>query len=410
MGRPAKNRGPILAGEPEPEPIPENTKNRLFERIYYDAKNPGAFGGIDALYRSAKREEPNTTLAQAASFLKSQDSYTLHKPIRRNFARRRTIVTTIDEQWQGDLADMSDVSQQNDGYRYILVIVDCFSKYAWALPQKTKDAKATTVIMEKILMQEAAPRKPQRLQTDKGKEFCNSTFTGMLKRHNIHHFTTQNEEIKAAMVERLIRTLKSLLYRYFTHTHKERYIEVLPDILTRYNASFHRTIGMAPNEVGKQHVPFIYDRVYGKDTTAFIANHNKNAGVERTSASNEMVGPASTVRLSHPHKSWSKGYEPSWTRELYKITATSEAPAAGGPSRIYKVSDLEGEPIIGSFYKHEIQPVEVPQEKDLTQKLHEIEKILRRRGKGANAKVYVKWKGLHRKFNKWIPANSIVNQ
>ena len=293
---------------------------------------------------------------------------------------------------------MSDVKTSNDGYRYILVVLDCFSKYAWVRPQRTKDAKATTETMRAILS-EAHPRKPQKLQTDKGKEFCNSTFMGMLRTKGIHFFTTNNEEIKAAMVERLNRTLKARIYRYFTFTKSERYLDVLPTIVASYNKSYHRTIGMAPSDVSRANTADIFDRVYGNDISRSI---------QKDKAAPKSISPDTTIRITRPVKAFTKGYEPRWTDELFKVAnVVGKPPApAKGPENLYKVSDLQGEPITGSFYRHEIQPVESQQ----AGKQFVIEKIIRRCGTGAKAEVLVKWKGLHRKYNEWIPSNSITTQ
>jgi hypothetical protein len=324
------------------------------------------------------------------------------------------MVSVIDEQWQADLADMSDVRAQNDGYRYLLVVIDCFSKYAWALPQRTKDAKATAVTFEAILAQ-AEPRQPINLQTDKGKEFCNGVFKGMLERHKIHHFTTHNEEIKAAIVERLNRTLKARLYRYFTHAHSERYLEVLPAILTSYNGAYHRSIGMAPKEVTQANEPVVYNNLYGSRPP--YHTNTVVGGDAKILKPRPIVPSEATVRMAHPHKAFSTGYEPTWTQELFKVAGShSQAdaplykPKQGSrqrpPHHLYNLVDMAGEDIKGSFYPQEIQPVDSVQ----AGKQYEIQKIIRRRGKGANQEVLVKWKGLHRKYNEWILASSIQDQ
>ena len=60
--------------------------------------------------------------------------YILHKPARRHYKRNRVIVGGIDELWQMDLADMQAHAAENDGYRYLLVCIDVFSKYVWYVP------------------------------------------------------------------------------------------------------------------------------------------------------------------------------------------------------------------------------------------------------------------------------------
>ena len=87
---------------------------------------------------------------QIRDWLIKQDAYTLHKPVRRNFKRNRVLVDGIDEQWQLDLADMQSMKKFNDGYRYLLVCVDVFSKYAWVVPLKTKTGPDLVQMMPEI--------------------------------------------------------------------------------------------------------------------------------------------------------------------------------------------------------------------------------------------------------------------
>ena len=105
------------------------TVHEYLESVYYNPKRSGSFGGVENLYRDVKQKG-------TFKLLMGQDTYTLHKPARRSFKGNRVIVGGIDEQWQMDLADMQSLKQYNDGYRYLLVCIDVFSKYAWIVPIK----------------------------------------------------------------------------------------------------------------------------------------------------------------------------------------------------------------------------------------------------------------------------------
>ncbi|KAK9730804.1 Integrase core domain [Popillia japonica] len=94
----------------------------------------------------------------------------LHKPARRNFRRRRVIIKGLDDLWQADLADFKLYSRENRRYKYILVVIDAFSKFLWTQPLKTKSAMEVKDAMDKILKE---GRHPKNLQTDAGKEFYN---------------------------------------------------------------------------------------------------------------------------------------------------------------------------------------------------------------------------------------------
>ena len=97
------------------------------------------------------------TRKQILEWLMVQDAFTLHKPVRRNFKRNCVLVSGIDEQWQLDLADMQSLKEYNDGYRYLLVCIDVFSKYAWVLPLKTKTG---LVLVEAFKMILSSGREP----------------------------------------------------------------------------------------------------------------------------------------------------------------------------------------------------------------------------------------------------------
>jgi len=151
----------------------------------------------------------------------------------------------IDEQWAADLIEVINISKYNQGYRYLLTVVDVFSKYAWVQPLKSKTGKTVTEAMSKILK---GGRAPVNLQTDDGKEFYNKTFQALMKQKGIHHFSTRGDT-KASVVEQFNRTLKERLYRYFTVKNTLTFVPVLQDLVRGYNRSYHRSIKRAPDQV-----------------------------------------------------------------------------------------------------------------------------------------------------------------
>ena len=208
-------------------------------QLYYNPKRSGSFGGVERLYRDVKKEgKYDISRAQLKKWLMKQDTYTLHKQARRHYKRNRVIVGGIDELWQMDLADMQSHAKENDGYRYLLVCIDVFSKYVWVIPLKTKTGPASVTAFKEIL---ESGRKPQKIQTDEGTEFFNKHFKDLMKTEEIQLYNTYNET-KASVVERVIRTLKTRMWRYFTAKRTRRYIDVLQDLVDSYNKSKHRSI------------------------------------------------------------------------------------------------------------------------------------------------------------------------
>src|SRR5258708_22715978 len=142
--------------------------SEILKKIYYDPHNPAGYGGAVRLAAAAK-----LPLTQVREWLKSQSSYTLHKPARRQgYKTRKYLTSGIDHQWQADLVDMQVEAAHNEGYKYILVVIDIFSRYAWAEPVKSKSPKDVKPAFERIFAQ---GRKPFKIQTDQGVEFESAT-------------------------------------------------------------------------------------------------------------------------------------------------------------------------------------------------------------------------------------------
>jgi transposase InsO family protein len=165
----------------------------------------------------------------------------LHKQVTRKFQRRKVYVNDVNEVWGADLTDLQFWREQNFGYKYILTVIDVLSKYAWAVPLKDKTAGAVTKAFEKLF----AEAVPQKIWTDQGSEFYNSTLKALLKKHNIDIYSTFGEH-KSAVVERFNRTMKAQMYKIFTKNNNRNWVDYLPKMMSEYNNTVHRTIKMTP--------------------------------------------------------------------------------------------------------------------------------------------------------------------
>ena len=297
-------------------------------------------------------------------------------------SHNRTIVYGIDDQWQADLVDMQEWRRENHGYAHLLTCIDVFSKYAWVRPLISKSAEAVRDAFEDIFAESDA-RIPCRLQTDKGKEFLNRPVQNLFKDYGIEHFTTENEMTKASVVERFNRTLKARMWRYFTENGNHQFIDALQLLVQGYNASYHRTIGMAPISVTKDKEQSLWVRMFG------------GVGLTGTSSSTPVYTVGTTVRLSKLKWPFEKGYLPNWTDEVFVITKCIPRT----PKPVYKVADTTGEEVSGTFYDEELQAVR----KSLNEDEFEIERILEQYVDPEDGSRHVldKWKGWPDKFNSW---------
>lgn len=244
--------------------------------LYYTPGKPGAYAGPENFYQAVKQEGKYKIGRQRIrQFLNNEDSYSLYKPIRKTFPRSKVIVNTIDSMWDGDLADVSNIASHNDGYKFLLVLIDIFSRYLFIVPLKNKHHQ-NIVDGLKLVFQKR--RKPNTLRTDKGSEFKNRWVKAFLKKEGIHAIYTQNET-KANYAERVIRTMKNLMYRYFMKNRIYRFINILQDLVKSYNKRPHRSLGgNAPANVNKENADEIRLESYLSGKTKLDVNQSKTLG------------------------------------------------------------------------------------------------------------------------------------
>lgn len=299
----------------------------------------------------------------------------IHKNARVNFPRRCVIMRDIDDLWQADLIDMPSVASENQKNRFILVIIDTFSKYGWAFPLKSK-SKDSVYDTFKMLLEKG--RVPKNLQTDNGTEFYNNKFNKLMKCFRINHYSTFSTK-KASIVERFIRTLKSKLYKEFSLKGNYNWINgTLNDVIYKYNHTHHRTIDEIPANVNNTNKKQIFEK-YVKSEKKVRLKGKFNVG--------------DYVRISKYKGTFEKGYTSNWSTELFKIRKIQNTIPV-----TYLIEDaINSQPILGAFYVQELQKTKHPN-------VYLVEKVIRRKGN----KVLVKWLGLPPAENSWIDKSNIL--
>ena len=246
------------------------------KKFYLDPKFPGSYSGAYKFYQEVKNIHPKVTLKKVNEFLKSQDAYTLHKRTRKP-KFRRTLVFKPRDLWQIDLLDMQKYSKENDEYRYICVIIDCFSRYVWVKPLKNKTGKATVKALALLLMNE----RPKLIQADQGTEFFNRDVKRMLEAFGPKLYHTYTDK-KAAIVERVQRTLRGRLGRLFTKRGNFKWIDKIDDIVTAYNNTHHSSIKMKPADVDEEHIANIFfNSLPNLKKTIKFSNGDRSADINK---------------------------------------------------------------------------------------------------------------------------------
>ena len=151
----------------------------------------------------------------------------------------------IDETWQADFVEMIPYFKTDKGFRYLLTVIDIFSKYAWAVRVRSKNGKDIPTAMKSILTQ---GRIPKNLHTDNCKEFYNLQFRSLMQQFNIKLYSTYSN-LKASIIERFNRTLKNKMWIKFSLQGNYKGVDILSTLVSEYNDSKYRTIGMKPKDV-----------------------------------------------------------------------------------------------------------------------------------------------------------------
>jgi Chromo (CHRromatin Organisation MOdifier) domain len=166
------------------------------------------------------------------------------------------------------------------------------------------------------------------------------------------------------------------LSRYFTYKNTSRYIDVLPDILNSYNNTYHRSIGMAPNDVTESNSLQVAERLYPPKPTKFNFKYKIN----------DCVG------ISYTRQIFRKGYNSQWSDEIFSITELYPSVPV-----TYGLTDAGGERIKGRFYETEIQLVT-----NSPDDVYVIEKIIKKRKRDGQTEYFVKWLAFGNKENSWV--------
>ena len=293
----------------------------------------------------------------------------LHKPIIKKFEKRKVQAAFQDNIWGVDLADMQLLSKYNKGIRFLLCVIDIFSKYAWVVPLKDKKGVSIVTACQSILKQSNS-RKPNKIWVDKGSEFYNTSFKKWLRDNDIVIYS-KNSEGKSVVAERFTRTLKRKICKYMTSISKNMYIDKLDDMVNKYNNTYHTAIKIKP----------IID----------VKNNTYINTDKETNDKDSKFKVGDRVRISKYKNIFAKGYTPNWSEEVFVIKKVKNT-----VPRTYVINDLNGEEIMGTFYEKELQ--------NTNQEESRNEKVIERKGD----KIYVKWKGYDNSFNSWIDKKDLI--
>lgn len=354
----------------------EEIENDL-QQNYRKPGHPVAFSGLNQIYNYYNRRLPVSKIKQILSGI---ESYTLHREFHK---QQRNISFTHFKryQFQMDLVEVQQLSKFNKNVRYLLNVIDTFTRYAFVRPLINKQAQTVLEQFKNILLE--ARQKPYMIVLDKGTEFMNQQFVNFCKDNNILLVNPQSN-VHAAYIERFNRTLQNIMYKYMTENETNTYIDVLQDLVKSYNNRKHRMIDMTPAQAEN-------------DTTQHIKlNLLQSARAHKMKKQEPKFNIGTYVRIAKQKGKFSRSYQEQTQQEIfriYKIDTNKKIP-------LYHLSTYNGdEKIKGGFYSFELTPVSTD--------IFRIEKIIKKRTYRGKKQIYVKWKGFDNKYNSWVDENDI---
>lgn len=357
-----------------------------FSRYYFDKDFSGSFSGVNTFYNALKKIDSTVKRSDVLEYLKSNKVYSLHKPIKKPKQYRRVYTKGIKYLFQMDLIEVGKMANENDNHKFLVTIIDCFSKYAWVFPTKNKSGKEVYNKIKALLLVE----RPLKLQTDRGFEFYNKTFKAMTTALNINHYST-GSHLKASIVERFNRTLKTRLERVFTFQGNQRYIDILPKVVEAYNNSVHRSIGMAPVEVTAANSKQVLLKLYPKHDKKDGKLYSKN--LDKQYKPRYKVGDA--VRITKEKGTFEKGFTQNWSKEIFRINRV----LATDPIT-YKITDYISDILEGNFYEAELQAVK--------SQTPAVERVIQSRKRGGITQYLVKYQNYPEEANNWLTREQII--
>ena len=277
-----------------------------------------------------------------------------------------------------DLVDMKKFAEYNNGHKYILTIIDCFTKYGMAYLLKSKKPEELIDGLSKAFKLYGIPLK---VFSDNGTEFLAKSVKTFLKELNIRQWNSRNPG-KAVLVERFNRTIKERLWAHMTDNNNFKYIDVLDDIIESYNNSEHSSTGYAPASVGKEEVIKILE--------------NNISDEEPVQPSTVKVGDY--VRVGKTKLTFEKGYETNYSAMLYKISGVRKS----RNHNIYSVRDLANRIEPGWFYEKELSKVIIDRHEK-----HRVEKIVRQRKVNGRLQYLIRWAGYPSNYDSWEWADDL---
>jgi Integrase core domain/Chromo (CHRromatin Organisation MOdifier) domain len=336
-----------------------------------------AFSGISKIYEHYKGAIPVKNIEKELSQIQT---YSRHKEGKKNKEFNPFFVYKANEMWQADLMYLPDYKEESQGYKYLLCVLDVFSRKLYIRKLKKKDTNTITQKFDSI--HKEINTTPEKIVVDKGSEFKSEIFQQYCDFYGVKLIFTYNET-KAAHVERAQRSFQNILYRMMEEHQSKDFLKFLDDTLHIYNNRKNRTTGLSPNKafMGENH------DIVSVNLEKFYSSKKKSRKIPR-------FKKGDYVRIKENKQAFSRGYHPHFTEEIFKIKNV----LMNLPIPRYIITNYTGEEEIkGTFYEKELTLVNL--------ETFKIEKILKKKRVKGKTLYFVKWLGYPSSQNSWVESS-----
>ena len=369
--------------------------NAYLKRIYYDAQRPTAYGTVKKLFARAKLDGKNYSLKKIRDWLDAQESHTLFKETRSKKVHPKVVVEGKDYQWDIDTFNMKKWSKENEGYSYVLIAIDIFTRFVRTVPLYTLLGKEMKEAL-KVIFENGTP---QYVRSDLGSEFMNSEVAAYLKEMGVEHIKTYNYTKKANYSERAIRTIKFRMIKHLYRKQSHVWIHDLDKATHAYNNSIHRSIKMTPTQAltadkgilwWNQHSHFKKPKKEKKKKDKKISKKRKRKLVTQPKFKFKEGDVVRVVKHRHVFR---RQYDEWSTHELYIIIATKTQ--EGIPK--YTLKTWDNQKVEGDFFEDEIVKVRVNKNTE-----YKVEEVLFKKTLNGVKGFCVRWLGWPERYDSWV--------
>ena len=372
----SKNEKRYSTLDKEDDDFTNNPLNHLKEN-YENPDSYISFLSAGSLYRVYRGRLSRKVID---NFLAQTESYTLTKNEKQRRIFNRTLSWHVGDKIQCDLIHIEKLSDFNAGYKYILCVIDCYSKFLHTELLRDKTCESTVRAMENILQRFKTI--PYVMSSDNGGEFNCVKMRELMKAYDIKQFFTLGD-FKAAVVERVQLTLQQRIYRYMIAKETYCYYDVLRHITHNYNRTYHKSIRMSPIKA-----------IDPENADKLSEAHSYNIVNMRVKRLKPKFAVDDIVRVSFKKNKFSRGYGQTYTDTRYIIQDVNVERLVP----VYKLKTHRDKPVRGAFYESQLQRVDIPTYRG------NITATRKKRGKIQHK---ITFKGYDEEDDEWIDSGNI---